>query len=163
MLLALEERLGGGIGEVAVDVLPFLFPAGDGVLGQLAEQMPLITKLCLHELTAGPFLHELVQSGFGAVIAIFPVFLWAKPLPVIAIDDELVGVVHVQAVNDLAVLDLEQRGAGAVVRDPWADAVIAQALDEVGPSRGVEAVAGCQARCRLSDFVFCGHEDTSRL
>jgi hypothetical protein len=48
-----------------------------------------------------------------------------------------------------------------MVAHAFTNAVMAEALHEVGPGCGVEVVAGCQARCRLSDFVFCGRGDTS--
>lgn len=157
VLLAPDECFGGSVGEVGVDVFPAIGPAGDGVLRQLAKHVPLIRLVGLHELALRPSLHLFVELAFLIAGLAIPVHFdrVGYRLAAVPIHQALVGLVHVQPGDDAVGLNNEDGIGSAMIVYPLPLTVMAQALNEVGPSRSVEVVAGRQARCRLSRFVFC--------
>lgn len=162
MLLAPDECLGGVFGEVRVDVLPVFAPASDRMSFQLAEDVPLIRLVRLHELASRPSLHSLVQGGPLIFVLFVPVILWREPLTLIAVIGKhaVVAVVGVYPVDDASGLNDEDRCGCAVIMHASTNAVMAKAGHEVGPGRSIQVVAGRKVRRGLGGLVFCRHGES---
>jgi len=87
-----------------------------------------------------------VQVLAHAFVGRIPVFQWAIPRRVIAIDQQIAGVVTVDAADDLLFLHHENGVGRAVVVNTFAHAVVVKAFHEVGPCFGCEFIASCKAR-----------------
>ena len=111
---------------------------------QLAEHVPLIRLVGLHELARRPILHFFIELAFLVPGQTSPVILnrVSIRLAAIPIHHALFGVIHVQPAHDSARLDNKDSVSCAMIVDTLTLAVVAQALHEVGPSSGSEGMPG---------------------
>ncbi|MNC10689.1 hypothetical protein D3C75_583560 [compost metagenome] len=71
VFLASDERLGGVLGEVAIDDFPALLPSGHGVVFQRCENVPLIAYAQISKVAFALLLSRCVQRCLLAFISIF--------------------------------------------------------------------------------------------